>query len=337
MRRLSLSLVVTVVLVTGALVAGAVALAQEIQFYRIGTGGTAGTYYPVGGLIANAISKPPGSLACDKGGSCGVPGLVAMVQSSGGSIENVDGVGAGKLELALSQADIAYWAYHGTGLYRDKGAVANLRAIANLYPESLHVVVRRDAGIASIADLKGKRVALGERGSGTLVEAKAVLDAYGLSEADFEPHFLKPGEASLALGDGAIDGFFLVAGYPVTAIAEIARTVEIDVLAIGEAEAESVVAFYPFFTRSIIPADVYSGVGEIATISIGAQLLVAAEIDEEVVYQITAALWHDNARHLLDQGHAKGKDIRLETALDGIAVPLHPGAERYYREIGLAK
>ena len=335
-RGFGLVVTVAVTLALGA-VAMAQAKAQEIQFYRIGTGGTAGTYYPIGGLIANAISNPPGSLACDKGGSCGVPGLVAMVQSSGGSIENVDGVGAGKLELALSQADIAYWAYHGTGLYRDKGAVTNLRAIANLYPESLHVVVRRDDGIGSIADLRGKRVALGEKGSGTLVEAKAVLDAYGLGEADFEPRFLPPGEAGLALADGQIDGFFLVAGYPVTAIAEIARIVDIDVLAIGEAEAESVVAFYPFFTRSIIPAGVYSGVGEVATISIGAQLLVAATIDEDVVFQITAALWHDNARHLLDEGHAKGKDIRLETALDGIAVPLHPGAERFYREIGLVK
>ena len=136
-----------------AMVLGAAALAQEIQFFRIGTGGTAGTYYPVGGLIANAISNPPGSLACDKGGSCGVPGLVAMVQSSGGSIENVEGIGEGRLELALSQADIAYWAYHGTGLFRDRGAIANLRAIANLYPESLHVVVRRGAGIASIAGI----------------------------------------------------------------------------------------------------------------------------------------------------------------------------------------
>ena len=151
--RLGIAVALTVAL-------GGAALAQEITFYRIGTGGTAGTYYPIGGLIANAISNPPGSLACDKGGSCGVPGLVAMVQSSGGSIENVEGIGEGRLELALSQADIAYWAYHGTGLFRDRGAIDELRAIANLYPESLHVVVRRDSGIASIAELAGKRVSL---------------------------------------------------------------------------------------------------------------------------------------------------------------------------------
>ncbi len=336
MRSTSGKLGITLALAL-AMVLGAAALAQEIQFYRIGTGGTAGTYYPVGGLIANAISNPPGSLACDKGGSCGVPGLVAMVQSSGGSIENVEGIGEGRLELALSQADIAYWAYHGTGLFRDRGAIANLRAIANLYPESLHVVVRRDAGIASIAELAGMRVSLGEAGSGTLVEARAVLDAYGLSEADFEAHYLKPGESSLALSDGGLDAFFLVAGYPVRAIAELARGVEIDLLPVGEAEADTVVAFYPFFTRSVIPAEVYDGVGEVATISIGAQLLVAAGIDEEVIYQITAALWHENARRLLDEGHAKGREIRLETALDGLAVPLHPGAERYYGEIGLSK
>ena len=270
--------------VLAALGAG-IAAAQEIQFFRIGTGGTAGTYYPVGGVIADAISNPPGSLACDKGGSCGVPGLVAVVQSSGGSIDNVEGIGAGTLELALSQADIAYWAYHGTGLFRDRGAIANLRAIANLYPESLHVVVRRNAGIASIAELAGKRVSLGEKGSGTLVEAKAVLDAYGLGEADFMPEYLEPGQSSLALSEGALDAFFFVAGYPVTAIAELARTVEIDLLPLGEAEADTVVAFYPFFTKSVVPAGTYNGVGEVATISIGAQLLVAAGIDEDVVYR----------------------------------------------------
>ena len=330
MGKLAIALVLTVAL-------DAAALAQEITFYRIGTGGTAGTYYPIGGLIANAISNPPGSLACDKGGSCGVPGLVAMVQSSGGSIDNVEGIGEGRLELALSQSDIAYWAYHGTGLFRDRGAIAELRAIANLYPESLHVVVRRDSGIASIAELAGKRVSLGEVGSGTMVEARAVLDAYGLGETDFDARYLKPGAASLALSEGGLDAFFVVAGYPVRAVAELARGVAIDLLAVAEAEADTVVAFYPFFSRSVIPAGVYDGVDTVATVSIGAQLLVAAGIDEEVVYQITAALWHENARRLLDEGHARGRDIRLETALGGIAVPLHPGAERYYGEIGLTK
>jgi TRAP transporter TAXI family solute receptor len=313
------------------------AAAQEVTFFRIGTGGTSGTYYPIGGIIANIISNPPGSLDCDKGGSCGVPGLVAVVQSSSGSIVNVEGIASGAIELALSQADIAYWAYNGSGLFHHGEPNTSLRAIANLYPESVHVVVRRDAGIKSIADLSGKRVSLGEKGSGTLVESKAILQAYGLSSDDVIPRYLRTGEASLAVSEGTLDAFFFVAGYPVTAISDLTRSTEIDLLSISAKPVDSLLTFYPFFTKSMIPAGTYEGVGEVATISIGAQLLVAAGIEDDIVYQMTAALWHDNARRLLDNGHAKGREIRLETALDGLAVPLHPGAERYYREIGLLK
>ncbi len=315
-----------------AIVVVAVAIAQEIQYFRIGTGGAAGTSYAVGSILANAISSPPGSLSCEKGGSCGVPGLVAIVQSSEGSIENVEGIGSGALELALSQADIAYWAFYGTGLFRDKGPIVNLRAIANLYPENLHIVVRRDAGIGTVRDLEGKRVSLGEEGSGTLVEVNAVLDAYGISGDGLDHVHLRAGPSSLALSEGELDAFFTVAGFPVAAIEELARTVEIDLLPVEDPEADSVVAFYPFLTRSVIPAGVYNGVGEVPTISVGAQLLVRADIDEEMVYQITRALWHESTRKLLDEGHAKGRDIRLETAVEGIAVPFHPGAARYYRE-----
>ena len=322
-----------VALVAAMVVAAAMAVAQETRFFRIGTGGTAGTYYPVGALVANAISNPPGSLPCDRGGSCGVEGLVTVVHSSTGSVANVEGIASGALELGLCQSDIAYWAYHGTGMFADKGAITNLRTIANLYAESVHVVVRRDAGIESVADLTGKRVSLGETGSGTLVDAKAVLEAYGLAEADVDARYLKPGAASLLMWDGELDAFFLVAGYPVTAIDELARNVEIDLLPIDGAEADTLTAFYPFFTTSVIPAGVYGGNPEVRTISVGAQLLVAAEVDEETVYGITRALWHENTRKLLDGGHARGKDIRLETARAGIAIPLHPGAKRYYAEV----
>lgn len=309
--------------------------AQKITFFRIGTGSTSGTYYPIGNIIANAISNPPGSLDCDKGGSCGAPGLVALVQSSSGSIVNVEDIASGAVELAISQVDIAYWAYNGSGLFHHDEANKALRAIANLYPESLHVVVRRDTGIKGIADLVGKRVSLGGKGSGALVKTEAILKAYGLSTDDVAPQYLNPGAASLAMNEGTLDAFFFVAGYPVTAITDLARSVEIDLLPISAEPADKLVAFYPFFTKSVIPADTYEGVGEIATISIGAQLLVAANIEDDIVYQITAALWHENSRQLLDNGHAKGREIRIETALDGLVVPLHPGAERYYRESGL--
>ena len=166
--------------------------AQDMQFFRIATGGTAGTYFPIGGLIANAISNPPGSRACDEGGSCGVPGLVATAVASNGSVANVNGIAGGSLESGFSQSDVAFWAHTGTGIFADKGAVEKVRAIANLYPESIHLVARADAGIKSVADLKGKKVSLDEPGSGTLVDARLILEAYGLSKRMSRPNSSSP-------------------------------------------------------------------------------------------------------------------------------------------------
>ena len=123
---------------------------SSLSFFRIGTGSTGGTYFPIGGLIANIISNPPGSRSCEKGGSCGVPGLIAVAQSTEGSVHNVDAIAVGEIESGLSQSDVAYWAYTGTGVYGQRGPVTQLRLIANLYPESLQIVVRRDSDIAAI-------------------------------------------------------------------------------------------------------------------------------------------------------------------------------------------
>jgi TRAP transporter TAXI family solute receptor len=313
----------------------------EITYLRIGTGATSGTYFPVGGLIANAISNPPGSRPCERGGSCGVPGLIAVAQSTHGSVENVDSIAAGRLESALSQADVAYWAYTGQWIYLGKEPVGSLRAIANLYSESVHVVVRRGAGIWSIADLRGKRVSVGEKDSGTEVDAKVILGAYGLTEADVQAYHLTPGQAADSLRAGEIDAFILVAGAPVPAIADLAAAMAtegeagIDLVSIAGPRAREIREHYPFFTRARIPADVYQEITSTPTLSVGAQWVISAEVDEELVYGMTRALWHKNSRALLDAGHPKGRQIQLETALGGIAIPLHPGAERYYREAGL--
>lgn len=303
-------------------------------FFRIGTGSTGGTYFPIGGLLANAISNPAGSRPCDRGGSCGVPGLIAVAQSTEGSVANVDAIAAGSLESGLSQSDIAYWAYHGTGIYRNKGKVGGLRAIANLYPESLHLVVRRGAGIRRVADLRGKRVSVGPRKSGTRVDAGIVLQAFGLNAADLDLRFLKPGPAGDRLRAGELDAFFFVAGTPAAAIAELAEHTEIALVPINQPDALRISIRFPFLSQGAIPAGVYKGVGRTPTLTVGAQWVVGAWVDEAIVYGITKALWHENTRRLLDRGHAEGRSIRLESALDGIAIPLHPGAARYYREIG---
>jgi uncharacterized protein len=326
-------------LLTGALVAlllgTSAGQTQEMRFFRIGTGGVAGTYYPIGGLIADIISNPPGARPCNKGGSCGVPGLVAIAQSSNGSVANVNAIDAGELESGFVQSDIAYWAYTGTGIFEDQGKVENLRAIANLYPESIHIVARRDAGIATVRDLEGKRVSLDEPGSGTLVDARIILEAFGLSEADLQAQYIKPSPAVSMIGDGQLDAFFIVAGYPTASVVELASGGGADLVPIDGPEVDALLESHQFFARDLIPAGTYEGIGETPTISVGAQWVVGAEVDEELVYGITKALWHDNARLLLDDGHAKGHAITLETALHGVGIPLHPGAERYYREVGL--
>jgi TRAP transporter TAXI family solute receptor len=309
--------------------------AQEMQFFRIGTGGVAGTYYPIGGLIADIISNPPGARPCDKGGSCGVPGLVAIAQSSNGSVANVDAIASGALESGFVQSDVAYWAHTGTGIYEGQGQIENLRAITNLYPESVHIAARKGAGIQSVRDLKGKRVSLDEPGSGTLVDARMILAAFGLSEDDLSPTYLKPNRAAALMEEGQLDAFFIVAGYPTGSVEDLCASAGCELVPIAGAEAEAVIARYPFFAKDVIPAGTYEGVGQTDTLSVGAQWVVGAEIDEDLVYGITKALWHDNARALLDTGHVKGRAITLSTALDGIAIPLHPGAERYYREAGL--
>jgi uncharacterized protein len=311
------------------------ASAQEMQFFRIGTGGVAATYYPIGGLIADIISSPPGARPCDKGGSCGVPGLVAIAQSSNGSVANVNAIKSGELESGFAQSDIAYWAYTGTGIFEDQGKIENLRAIANLYPESVHIVARKGAEIASVRDLAGKRVSLDEPGSGTLVDARIILEAFGLSEDDLQAQYIKPSPAVSMTGDARLDAFFIVAGYPTASVVELASGVGADLVPIDGPEVDALLEKYQFFARDLIPAGTYEGIGATPTISVGAQWVVGAEVDEELVYGITKALWHENARMLLDDGHAKGKSITLETALDGIGIPLHPGAERYYREVGL--
>ena len=309
--------------------------AQEMRFFRIGTGGVAGTYYPIAGLIADIISNPPGARPCEKGGSCGVPGLVAIAQSSNGAVANVDAIASGALESGFAQSDVAYWAYTGTGIYEGQGKVENLRAIANLYPESVHIVARAGSGIKSVRELKGKRVSLDEPGSGTLVDARIILEAFGLSEKDLTPSYVKPNQAGAMMGEGQLDAFVIVAGYPTASVSELCASAGCELVPIQGPEVDALLERYPFFAKDRIPAHTYPGVGQTETLSVGAQWLVGAEVDEDLVYGITTALWHDNARKLLDDGHIKGRAITLDTALDGIAVPLHPGAERYYREIGL--
>jgi len=313
------------------------ASSQDIQFFSIGTGGTGGTYYPLGGTIANAISNPPGSRPCEEGGSCGVPGLIAMAQSSRGSLDNISGIQAGLFHSGFSQSDVAFWAYSGTGRFDGQNPAENLRAIAALYPEHIQLIARKDAGIKSVSDLRGKRVSLDERGSGSYVNAVQILDAYGIKEDDFEAQFLKSAPASDAIIAGELDAYFITAGYPTNAIIELASRLPITLVPIEGQQAEEIAEKFPFYSLDTIPAGAYEGVDATTTLAVGAQWITSTAMSEELVYEITKALWNEKSRRLLDVGHAKGKVVTPDTALDGIAIPLHPGAERFYQEAGLIK
>jgi len=328
-------------LIVAGLAAAAVAgtaPAQDLKFFRIGTGGTAGTYYPIGGLIANAISNAPGSRPCNDGGSCGAPGVVATAVASNGSVANINGIQSGSLESGFTQSDVAYWAYTGTGVYEGKPKVADLRLIANLYPETIHLVARKGANIKTVADLKGKRVSLDEPGSGTLVDARIILAAYGLTEKDVTAEYLKPNQAGDKMRDGGLDAFFFVGGYPTSAISELASAGGgVDLVPVTGPEVDKMLKQYGFFAVDTIPANTYKGVGEVKTIAVGAQWVTSAKQPDALIYEITKATWNDNSRKLLDAGHAKGKAITKASATAGAGIPFHPGAEKFYKEAGLIK
>jgi uncharacterized protein len=318
----------------GALgVAGAtMAHAQSFKFFSIMTGGTAGIYFPIGGLIADAISRPPGSGPCKADGPCGVTGLVATTVVSNGSVANVTAIGAGSAQSGFVQSDVAYWAYTGTGIYENRPKIDTLRAIANLYPESIHLVARKGLGIRSVADLRGRRVSIDESGSGTLVDARMILAAYGLSEKDLKLSYLSAQHVGDKFRDNSIDAFFSVSGWPQSTIADLAANVGIDLVPVAGPQAAKLTEQHKFFVADEIPLGAYKGVAGVKTISVRALWITSSKQPDELIYQVTAALWNPGTRRLLDSGPARGRDIRPENALVGVGIPLHPGAEKFYKE-----
>jgi len=298
--------------------------AHAQQFFRIGTGGTAGTYYPVGGMIANAVSQPGK--------------IVATAQASNGSLANVNAIAGGSMEAGLSQSDVATWAYTGTGAFEGKPKITDLRMIANLYPESVHLVVKKGSGIKTVADLKGKRVALDEPGSGTLINARMVLAAWGVKESDIKPDYIKPNQAGDKLKDGSLDAFFFVGGAPAGAIAELASSgVGIELVPLTGAPADALRKANPYFAVDNIAANTYKDVPAVQTLAVGAQLVTSAKVPAETVYEITKAMYSAQTQKTLAAGHAKGRFITKENAVQGVGIPFHPGAEKFYKEAGLLK
>jgi len=321
------------------LVAGP-ALAQSPTFFRIGTGGAGGTYFPIGGTIANGISAPPGARPCDEGGQCGVPGLIAIAQSTTASVFNNAAVQNGELEAGLAAADVTRSMYLGEGKFDGKPH-PKLRLIANLFPEDLHLVMPAGASIDSLADLEGKRVGIAQAGSGTQVAVLQMLEAWGITRDNIEEAELNNSQSAERLADGQLDAYFYAAGWPVAAMVQLSSTKGMALHSFSDEDLAKINGIIPAYIPSEIPGGVYEGVADaVKTPAVSAMLVVSSDLDEELVYGITEAMWNDNTRKLLDNGNAKGKQITPDTALDGVAelgVPLHPGAEKFYQEVGLLK
>ncbi len=319
-------------------VAAGTAVAQDPTFFRIGTGSAGGTYFPIGGTIANGISAPPGSRPCDQGGQCGVPGLIAIAQSTTASVFNNTAVQNGELEAGLAAADVTRSMFLGEGKFDGKPH-EKLRIVANLYPEDLHLVLPKGSSINSLADLADKRVGIAQAGSGTQVAVEQMLAEWGVTRDNMEEAELNNSQSAERMADGQLDAYFYAAGWPVSAMVQLSTTKGMELHSFSEEDLAKINGIIPAYIPSSIPAGVYEGVDyEVKTPAVSALLVVSSDLSEELVYGITAALWNDNTRKLLDNGHAKGKQITPDTALDGISalgVPLHAGAEKFYKEAGL--
>jgi uncharacterized protein len=319
-----------------ALVCGANAQ-TEARFFRIGAAATGGSFFEIGGMVAAAISSPVAGSACSTGGGCGVPGLVAVAQATRGSMENLRLINGKQLESGFAQADLAAMAYSGTGAFADEGAMPRLRAIASLFPEALQVVVRSDSSIRSIADLAGRTVAIGEAGSGTAVNAKILLAAAGLAQGDVTPMNLRPSQAAEAMKAGTIDALILAGSYPVPAIEELAAAIPIRLVPIGGDVMAKLQKEFASYAPATIPAGTYRNVDtDTQTVGFYALWVVDADADTDLIHDITRAVWSDGAAKLFAGINPTRNQIRLADALKGVSLPLHPGAERFYREKGIS-
>ena len=287
------------------------------KFLNIGTGGTAGTYYPIGGAMAEILNKE-------------IPGMSASAQSTGASVANVNMLGDGTIDLATVQNDIAYYAAHGTEMFVDK-KVDGLKGVASLYPETCQFVTLKSSGIKSLSELKGKRIAVGAVGSGVEANVRQILAAYGIRYDDIDAQYLSFAEGASALKDGNVDVAVLTAGYPTASVQDIAAQNPVRLLPVEEEVADALIAKYPFYTKTVIPAGVYAGDDEVVpSVSVMAMLVAGPTVNEELGYKVTKAIFSHLDR--LQAAHAVGKQITRDSVKAGMSLPMNEGAEKYFNE-----
>ena len=286
----------------------------------LGTGGTTGTYYAIGGVMATVLNPV-------------LQESSLTVTSTGASKANIQLVDMGEADLAIVQNDVMYYAYTGTDLFEDEGAYDTFSTVAGLYDETVQIVTC-DSSIATVADLKGKTVSVGDAGSGTEFNAEQILGVYDLTFDDINVVNASFGDSADSLKDGKIDAAFIVAGAPTTAVVDLATTKDISLVQLDAEHIEKLQSTYDFYTETVIPAGTYSGVEEDATtVSVRATLIASNDVSEDAVYELLAAMF-DNQEDLI-AGHAKFEFLNLEDAVKGISVPFHPGAVKYFEEKGI--
>jgi uncharacterized protein len=297
------------------------ALAQQTVNLVLATGGTAGTYYPFGGAMAKIWNSK-------------IPGMNVTAQATGASAENCRLVNKKEAELALVQSDTIDFAFNAKEAFKEK--LPNMRAIAVLYPEIIQLVARGDSPINTFGDLKGMKIGVGAPGSGTEANFRQLCDIYGMKKDDVKAQYLSFAESADQFKDKHIDAFIVVAGIPNSAIMDIANQRSIKLLSIPDDKAAQMMQKYPFLGSAKVPANTYKGVAtETKTVAVMAVLIVHPDIKGDIVYNITKALFENQAQ--LASAHAKGKEISIQTAVKGVSIPFHPGAVRYYKEKGVIK
>lgn len=310
-----------------ALVGTLAAPAFATEYVTIGTGGVTGVYYPTGGSICRLVNK-------DKK----VHGVRCSVESTGGSVYNINTIRAGELEMGVAQSDWQFHAYNGTSKFEEKGPFKELRAIFSVHPEPFTVVARADSGIKNFDDLKGKRVNIGNPGSGQRGTMEVVMKAKGWNESTFAvASSLKASEQSKALCDNKIDAMVYVAGHPSGSIKEATTTCDSNIVNVKGPVIDKLIKDNPYYRTATIPGGMYKGNGEdVTTFGVGATFVTSSKVPEKVVYTVVKSVFENfDAFKKLHPAFANLK--KEEMVKDGLSAPLHAGALKYYKEVGLIK
>ncbi|WP_109468106.1 TAXI family TRAP transporter solute-binding subunit [Albibacillus kandeliae] len=302
------------------------AFAQSRTFFGIATGGTGGTYYPLGGMLAQLISNTA-ELPDTK--------LSATAETGNASVANAQLLGRGEIESAFAAADILDAAYKGVNQFAD-GALTNLRAIGALYPETVQLVVRADSGIEKFEDIKGKSVSSGSPGSGQWQLLGDLLEAHGMVREDVSEDYSSFAQSVDKIKDGNLDASLITAGLPTSSVTDLANGHDIKIVPLTGPAIAKLQETQPYYANATVPAGSYKGVdADVETLAVRAIWATHAEVSDEIIYAVTKALYENT--ETLGKVHPMGKQISLDKALESVSIPVHPGAEKYYAEKGISK